>query len=101
MQAPPGSITFFFSDMEGSTVLAQERPDEWDAIKQCHDDILRACIEERSGHVFNIVGDAYCAAFSDIVEATQAAVEVQRRLGVDVRGHRIKVLIGLHTGSSE
>ncbi|MFZ4615027.1 MAG: ATP-binding protein [Rectinemataceae bacterium] len=101
MQAPPGSITFFFSDMEGSTVLAQEFPDEWDAIKEWHDAILQSCIEEWNGHVFNIVGDAFCAAFSDIVEATEAAVDVQRRLGVDIHGHRIKVRIGLHTGLAE
>jgi class 3 adenylate cyclase len=55
---PNGTVTFLFTDIEGSTQLAQEYPDEWEALRARHNAILQAAMETYNGYVFQIVGDA-------------------------------------------
>ena len=114
---PTGTVTFLFTDIEGSTKLAQAQPTEWEAARQRHHAILRQAIDVRHGHVFQVVGDGFCAAFATAPDALAAAVAAQRALhqdsGVgaglvpaqDGREHdplmRIRVRMGLHTGSAE
>ena len=60
---PTGTVTFLFTDIEGSTPLAQQYPAELPSLLARHHAILREAIESHHGHVFQIIGDAFCAAF--------------------------------------
>src|SRR6056297_2879351 len=97
---PTGSVTFLFTDIEGSTRLFQQAPSAMDTALVRHHQILREAIESRSGHVFQIVGDAFCAAFSRPIDAVSAALSSQRALrsepwaGID----ELRVRMGIHTG---
>lgn len=60
---PTGTVTFLFTDIEGSTKLAQQYPDEMPALLARHNEILNQSIKLHSGFVFQIVGDSFSAAF--------------------------------------
>ena len=100
---PTGTVTFLFTDIEGSTKLAQQHPAEWEAARQRHHAILREAIETHQGHVFQIIGDAFCVAFATALDALcrrnlRAARPASRSLGRDAP---IRVRMGLHTGAAE
>ena len=98
---PTGTVTFLFTDIEGSTKLAQEYPDQWEPLRQRHNSILQAAIAAHNGTIFQDVGDAFCAAFHTAPEALAAALEAQRGLfREDWHPVPIKVRIGIHTGSA-
>src|SRR5918994_1878119 len=62
MASPPtGTLTFLFTDIEGSTRLWQHDAQAMKAALARHDKLLALAIEERGGYVFKIVGDAFCA----------------------------------------
>ena len=77
---PTGTVTFLFTDIEGSTKLAQERPDTWETLRKRHDAILRNAIKFQNGYVFRIVGDAFSAAFHTAEDALPAALESNENL---------------------
>ncbi len=54
---PSGTVTFLFTDIEGSTKLWQEQPEAMAIAHARHDEILREAIESNHGYVFQIVGD--------------------------------------------
>ena len=57
-------MTFLFTDIEGSSGLAQRHPDEFVALLGRHNAILRESVEAHDGYVFQIfIGDAFCVAF--------------------------------------
>ncbi|HJS19362.1 MAG TPA: adenylate/guanylate cyclase domain-containing protein [Anaerolineales bacterium] len=66
--AIPSTATFLFTDIEGSTKLAQEHPDEMPAHLARHNEILNQTIEARNGYVFQIVDDSFSAAFQTAAE---------------------------------
>ncbi len=99
---PTGTITFLFTDIEGSTKLWQEYPDQMKANLARHDTILRSAIEQNDGYVFKTVGDAFCAAFPTAIQGVKAAIEAQKALSAETWGECvIKVRMGLHTGDAE
>ncbi len=57
---PSGTVTFLFTDIEGSTKLAQGHPDAMPALLARHHEILNQAIEAHDGYVFQIIGDAFC-----------------------------------------
>ena len=62
---PTGTVTFLFSDIEGSTQHWEEqRCRDGRRVLRRHDELLRTAIETNGGHVFKTMGDAFCAAFS-------------------------------------
>ncbi|MBI5157861.1 MAG: AAA family ATPase [Acidimicrobiia bacterium] len=97
---PTGTITFLFTDIEGSTRLVQALEERWPAVITDHDALLRSAIEANGGIVVRTEGDAFFAVFASAVDAVAAAVEGQR----SVAAHRwpedgqIRVRMGLHTG---
>ncbi len=61
---PIGTVTFLLTDIEGSTQLFQEYPDAMPAALARHNALLQTAIAAHDGQVFQIIGDAFCAAFS-------------------------------------
>ncbi len=60
---PSGTLSFLFTEIEGSTRLWESHPQLMKADLAGHDAILRQNIEANDGYVFKTVGDAFCAAF--------------------------------------
>ncbi len=77
---PTGTVTFLFTDIEGSTKLAQQHPDTWELLQERHHAILHAAIEAHNGYVFQVVGDSFAASFHSASDALNAALESQRVL---------------------
>ncbi len=99
---PSGTVTFLFSDVEGSTRLWEQRPDAMPAALQAHDTLLRTAIEARGGHVFKTVGDAFCAAFARADDALLAALAIQQGLLTLLpETLPLRVRLVLHTGIAE
>lgn len=101
---PTGTVTFLFSDVEGSTQRWDEHPDAMRAALERHDTLMRQTVEAHAGHVFETVGDAFCAAFATAGAGLAAAVAAQRAVAAEDRSvfgggfPPILVRIGLHTG---
>ncbi len=99
---PSGTVTFLFTDIEGSTKIAQEYRDTWELLRARHNAILRSAIEANNGYVFQIIGDAFCAAFHIAREALQASIAAQHKLQKEDWGEApIKVRMGINTGAAQ
>jgi predicted ATPase/class 3 adenylate cyclase len=100
---PTGTLTFLFTDIEGSTRLWEHDAPAMQAALARHDEILRRAIEERGGYVFKTVGDAFCCAFTTAPDALEAALEIQRRLLSSEweQSEPLLVRMALHTGAAE
>jgi len=100
---PSGTVTFLFTDIEGSTRLWATQHDAMRAALARHDALLRECIEAHGGHVFKTGGDAFYAAFATAVSAVEAALAAQRALRAErwPEQARIRVRMALHTGAAE
>ena len=104
MASPPtGTLTFLFTDIEGSTKLWEHDAPAMQAALARHDEVLRWAIEEHGGHVFKTVGDAFCCAFPTAPDALEAALETQRRLLSSEweQTGPLRVRMALHTGAAE
>ena len=104
MDSPPtGTITFLFTDIEGSTKLWERGPEAMSEALPRHDKILHETIETNGGLVFKTVGDAFCAAFSTAKDALEAALESQRRFVSSEweRSGSLRVRMALHTGTAD
>lgn len=97
------TLTFLFTDIEGSSRLWEQFPNTMGEAIEQHDSLLREMIELNGGHVFKTVGDATCAAFPTAQNAMEAAATAQRRIFETSWGEigAIKVRMGLHTGAAE
>ena len=103
-QAPTGTVTFLFTDVEDSTKLWEGHPGTMRTTLARHDEILRRAIEAHGGHVFKTVGDAFCAAFSTATDALESALAAQRALLSEPWEEEIGALrtrMALHTGAAE
>ena len=99
---PQGTVTFLFTDIEGSTLLWEQYPTAMSAALQRHDALLRGVIEEWGGYVFKTVGDAFCAAFATAPQALNAALQAQQRLQAEAWGETpLRVRMALHSGVAE
>jgi predicted ATPase/class 3 adenylate cyclase len=102
---PKGTITFLFSDIEGSTQLWEKYPDEMKSALAKHDSILKASIESNHGIVIKTTGDGFHAVFEKAIDAIHAAVQAQSGLrsafGTSSEHIHIKSRMGIHTGEAE
>jgi predicted ATPase/class 3 adenylate cyclase len=104
--AVAATVTFLFTDIEGSTRLWDEHPEAMrDALLQ-HDTLLQACIDSSGGRVFKTIGDAFCAAFDSPSAALSAALAAQQRLpalALETAGgpRPLRVRMALHTGLAD
>jgi predicted ATPase/class 3 adenylate cyclase len=99
---PTGTVTFLFTDIEGSTRLAQEYPGALPGLIARHNAILQKSIEASDGYVFQIIGDAFCAAFHTATDALHAALAAQQDLQQAAWDPApILVRMGIHTGAAQ
>src|SRR6188768_2304384 len=100
---PSGTVTFLYTDIEGSTPLWERDPAAMRASIAQHHSIVRAAIEANEGQVFRTVGDAFQAAFALTAQAVQAALTAQRGLVAANWNDTgpLRVRMGLHTGPAE
>ena len=99
---PSGTVTFLFTDVEGSTRLWAADKGAMSASLLVHDAVLRGAIEGNGGYVFTTAGDSFAAAFGRASDAVRAATESQRALaGAAWPGPSLKVRMGIHLGEAE
>lgn len=98
---PTGTVTFLFTDIEGSTRRWQEDPSMSTALAR-HDGILRKAVEVNRGHLLKHTGDGAVAVFQAAGEALAAAVDAQRALAEeDWDGEPLEARMAVHTGEAE
>ncbi len=97
---PVGTVTFLFTDIEGSTRLLQQLGAQYSLVLETHNRILRAAIGEAAGYEFQTQGDGLFAAFPSASTALSAAVAAQRALHNHSwpTGVTVRVRMALHTG---
>jgi predicted ATPase/class 3 adenylate cyclase len=100
---PTGTVTFLFTDIEGSTKLWERDTQTMQKAVGRHDTILHRVVEEQDGYVFKTVGDAFCCAFSTATDALEAALNAQWALFDEDWGVEggVRVRMALHTGVAE
>ena len=102
-ELPSGTVTFLFTDLEGSTRLWEQHPEAMRPALARHDAIVRDAIEGHAGFVVKTTGDGFHAAFGTAHDAVDAAVAAQLALGGepwDATGP-LRVRMGLHTCEAE
>jgi class 3 adenylate cyclase len=95
--------TFMFTDIEGSTTLAETLGDQaWQQLLQWHDDALRSSFARFGGEVVNPTGDGFFVAFDDARRSVECAVDIQQALAEHRRTHGFApaVRIGLHAAEA-
>jgi predicted ATPase/class 3 adenylate cyclase len=99
-ELPTGTVTFLFTDIEGSTRLLQELGDRYADLRDEHAAIVRRAIARGNGVEVSTEGDSFFVVFSSPTEALEAAVTAQRGLAGHLGDHgaRLRVRMGLHTG---
>jgi predicted ATPase/class 3 adenylate cyclase len=102
-ELPSGTVTFLFTDIEGSTARWEQQPEAMRIALARHDALLRAAIREHDGYVVKTMGDAFHAAFSRAPDAVAAALDAQHRLQAEPWSDigPLRVRMALHTGVAE
>src|ERR1700674_2057727 len=97
---PAGTVSFLFTDIEGSTRLLERYPQEMGAAMSRHHDLLREAVEANNGIVFETLGDGVYASFARAGDGVRAAIAGQRAVLAEDWGKvgEIRVRMGLHTG---
>jgi predicted ATPase/class 3 adenylate cyclase len=91
---PEGTVTFLFTDIEGSTERWADDESAMTKALAAHDEVLRNTVHARGGVVFKHTGDGMCAVFTSASAAVDAAIDAQAHLQLPVR-------MGVHTGEAE
>ncbi len=98
-ELPTGTVTFLFTDIEGSTRLLQELGDAYPAVRDRHAEIVRLAVAEGEGVEVSTEGDSFFVVFTTPGGAVRAAVAAQRELAAeDWSGPPVPVRMGVHTG---
>lgn len=99
---PSGTVTFLFSDIEGSTKLSQQYPEAMPVLLARHNEILNQAAAAHNGFVFDTVGDSFHVAFHNASDALEAALDIQRALHQEAWSPApVKVRISIHTGPAQ
>ena len=93
---PSVTMTFLFTDIEGSTRQWEESPEMYDRVEQ-HFAVLRAAVDGGGGEVFATMGDGIAAAFTSVEGALRAAIAAQHEMPAT----GLAVRVGIHTGEVE
>src|SRR5262245_31643608 len=102
-EMPVGTVTFLFTDIEGSTRLWQADEAAMGIAVRRHDQLLQATVRECGGVVFSTMGDGLAAAFPSAHAGLGAAVAAQERLATEgwSTAEPVRVRIGVHSGEVE
>jgi predicted ATPase/class 3 adenylate cyclase len=102
-QLPTGTVTFLFSDIEGSTQLLQRLGTDYARVLGEHQALLRAAWAAHDGVEIDTAGDGFFVAFPSAPEAVAAAADATRALADHVwpEDTALRVRIGLHTGTPQ
>ena len=104
-ELPTGTVTFLFTDLEGSTRLWEEHPEAMKAALARHDEILRDAVAAHGGLIVKTTGDGVHAVFAAASDALTAAVAGQRGLAAEPWDANttgpLRVRMGVHTGEAE
>src|SRR5512135_2985947 len=102
---PTGTVTFLFTDIEGSTQLWEQYPEAMKAALAKHDSILKKAVEANNGRVIKSTGDGIYAVFDSAIHGVAATLDAQRTLVTDawdeIKPQAIRVRMGLHAGEAE
>jgi predicted ATPase/class 3 adenylate cyclase len=100
---PTGTVTFLFTDIEGSTRLLEELGERYRAVQDQHGEIIRSAFTAEDGHEVRTEGDSFFVTFRSPMQAVRAAVAAQRKLAAAEwpHGRTLRVRMGLHTGEGE
>jgi YVTN family beta-propeller protein len=98
-ELPTGTVTFLFTDIEGSTQLVKQLRDAYGDVLTTHQTLLRDAFGRHGGQEIDTQGDAFFVAFRRAKDAVAAAVDAQRALGAHSwpEGGELRVRMGLHT----
>ena len=99
---PTGTVTFFFSDIEGSTPLLERLGADYTALLERHQRIVRDAFRSHGAVEISTEGDSFFGVFPSAADAVTAAVDIQRRLAAEEwpQSSTVRVRIGLHTGEA-
>lgn len=99
---PSGTVTFLFTDIEGSTRLERELRERYSGILAEHQRMLREAFERYGGREIDTQGDSFFFVFPRARDAVAAAVDAQRVLATHAwpEGGQVRVRIGMHTGEA-
>ena len=97
-----GTVTFLFTDIEGSTRLLQSQGEGWSSILARHQELLRTAFEAEGGVEVGTEGDSFFVTFPTAPGAVAAAVAAQRALAREPwpDGVQVRVRMGMHTGEA-
>ncbi|MGI9625126.1 MAG: winged helix-turn-helix domain-containing protein, partial [Acidimicrobiales bacterium] len=100
---PTGTVTFLFTDIQGSTRLWRDQPDQMTVALARHDEIVKQAIADHDGYIFSTGGDGFAAAFHRAGDAVGAADRTQRELLNEPwdKLAPIRVRMGIHTGEAD
>jgi predicted ATPase/class 3 adenylate cyclase/Tfp pilus assembly protein PilF len=102
MEPPTGTVTFLFTDIEGSARLWEEQPEAMREALVRHEGLLHEAIGAHQGYVFKLMGDQFCVAFGRPTDALASALGGQRALQAEPwEVGPLKVRMALHTGEAE
>ncbi|MBC7878021.1 MAG: adenylate/guanylate cyclase domain-containing protein [Anaerolineales bacterium] len=105
LELPSGTVTFLFTDIEGSTQLWEKNPEEMKSALAKHDAILKTAIESNHGHIIKTTGDGVHAVFTTAIDAINAAIAAQSKFKTSEFSKNSEVLLhvrmGFHTGEAE
>ena len=101
MTSPTGTVTFVFSDIEGSTAAWERTPELMSELLARHDRLLRAAIAANSGYVFATGGDGFAVAFASVADALGMAVDAQRALRSEPWPDELPILVRMAVNSGE
>jgi WD40 repeat protein/class 3 adenylate cyclase len=98
-----GTVTFLFSDIEGSTRLLEHLGNEYAVLLAEHADLLREIADKHNGHEIDTQGDAFFFAFFRAADAVAFAADAQRALAAyhGPQNSTVRVRMGLHTGEPQ
>ena len=98
---PTGTVTFVFTDIEGSTQLVSSLGESYGPVLEAHSDLIRRAIADHAGTEVSTEGDAFFAVFPSALDAVRAAADAQRALASHPwpGGISVRVRMGLHTGT--
>ena len=101
-ELPRGTVTLFFTDIEGSTRLERELRERYVEVLNQHQRLLRRAFEKYGGREIDTQGDSFFVAFPRASDAVSAAVEAQQALVSHSwpGGQQVRVRCGVHTGEA-